>query len=77
MTATKKNIYYHYLNYIGIGSYYFCKQCGCIEKRKNSHQTLCLDCARKKREADVKCNMATYRSRLTKCYHSRIATKHI
>lgn len=77
MTATKKNIYYHYLNYIGIGSYYFCKQCGCIEKRKNSHQTLCIDCARKKRDADVKCNMATYRSRLAKCYHSRIATKHI
>lgn len=47
MTATKKNIYYHYLNYLGIGSYLFCKQCGCIEKRKNSHQTLCLDCAKK------------------------------
>lgn len=47
MTATKKNIYYHYLNYIGIGSYYFCKQCGCIEKRKSGFQSLCLDCARK------------------------------
>ena len=47
MTSTKKNIYYHYLNYIGVGNYYFCKQCGCIEKRKSGYQTLCLDCARK------------------------------
>lgn len=47
MTATKKNIYYHYLNYIGVGNYYFCKQCGCIEKRKSGFQSLCLDCARK------------------------------
>lgn len=71
MTATKKNIYYHYLNYIGIGNYYFCKQCGCIEKRKKNNQTLCLDCAKKKRSTDVKCNMSTYRSKLAKCYHSK------
>lgn len=71
MTTTKKNIYYHYLNYIGIGNYYFCKQCGCIEKRKKNNQTLCLDCAKKKRNADVKCNMSVYRSKLAKCYHSK------
>ena len=75
MTATKKNIYYHYLNYIGIGNYLFCNQCGCIEKRKNSHQTLCLDCARKESVKNVRERVAAHR--LKKCNASRIATKHI
>lgn len=73
ITATKKNIYYHYLNYLSIGNYLFCKQCGCIEKRKNSHQTLCLDCAKKESTKNVRERVANHR--LKKCNASRIVTK--
>lgn len=50
-TDTQKNLYYHYLQQIGEGNFFYCKKCGCIEQRTNSRQYLCKECAAEHRKA--------------------------
>lgn len=36
----------YYLEYLGIGRYTRCEECGCIVEKKSNRQKYCTDCAR-------------------------------
>jgi hypothetical protein len=44
-----KNLIFYYLQYIGIGNYTTCKNCGCIIKRVSNNQKYCDECKREAR----------------------------